>query len=113
MITPETKYVFYDDLPRKVESLAEDNEHIWLAEIPGSSRSYALLSDCIPLSYDEELILRDPVELSDEELELVLDMLAKDRMVVSDKKRAPAKKKESEPGVKVTGDVLQMLGMTE
>ncbi len=104
-------WVFYNGEPREVE--AELENQLILKPTPSNSHAYAPKNECIELSPDEELILRDPETLTDDELRSALDVLAKDRMKVSDRPQSGQRKaKKKEPAVKVTGDILSLLDLT-
>tara|TARA_R100001230_G_C5530541_1_gene64623 strand:- start:58 stop:432 length:375 start_codon:yes stop_codon:yes gene_type:complete len=109
------KFVIYNNEAREIDRLADDKIYYWLKPCPGSTGGLALITDCAPIEIDEELLVKPAADMTDQELEIALQLAESDRITKSDKPGArTARTKRAKaagvlPNNKTTRDMIDFM----
>tara|TARA_Y100000310_G_scaffold113824_2_gene112283 strand:+ start:302 stop:652 length:351 start_codon:yes stop_codon:yes gene_type:complete len=114
MTEPATQqFIFHNGVPRRVDLTMSTDIEVWLEPLEGEEPQELALdsSAIIKLSTDETLILRNPKEMTDEELQDALAACKRMRLAASDRPKSKAqrtttrKAAKGQPG-KLLSDLL-------
>lgn len=114
-----SNFVFYGGQPRRVDLTQSEGETVVLELLPGQTEYDTVgIDQVISLTEDETLILRDPAELSDEELQKALEVCRNMRMTASDRPKSKTQRSEarkpkriSPKGPRMTSHLAGLLGI--